>query len=451
MLKKISIGVFFLFGIILLFMVASIAPIDYSEIDQSPALKQTLNNMDNMKLETSIGNHELKAGWSRINITPQMPIDMAGYGPRGPYSSVADSLYSRAIVIDNGEKELVIISLDLLMFPRLVKEKIYNELQKTGFSKNEIYLSATHTHNGFGNWEKSIAGKLIFGDYDSKNVEFLVKKIVAGVILARNNLSKAEIGFQKIDAHDWVTNRLTGDYGIVDPFLRVIQIKKDNGQIGMVVSFSGHPVNLDADIWKLSRDYPGILVDKLEQSPTVDFAVFCAGMVASHNIKSDIPKSPERIQAIGNELSKKILSDLDSTKFSTNTTLGGSDMEIELPPSQLRITSGLRIRDWLFSAFFGPLQANIKIMEIGDILLLGMPCDFSGEISINNQLDQYSKDHGKSLFITSFNGNYIGYITADEHYASCQHDEIKSMNWVGPFKGAYFTEIIKRSIDKTTR
>lgn len=446
MLKKFVVGALVLLGVILLFIISIIAPIDYTPLNQLPEVTQTMHRLDDIKLETSKGNHELKVGWSRINITPEGPIDMAGYGPRGPYTAVADSLYSRTVVIDNGEKELVIISLDLLMFPRVVKQEIYKELQKIGYFKNEIYLTATHTHNGFGNWEKSFAGKLIFGEYNSKIVQLLAERIVAGVILARENKSTAEIGFQKIDARNWVTNRVTGENGTVDPFLRVIQIRKDNGHIGMIVSFSAHAVNLDADIWELSRDYPGILIDQLEANPTIDFAMFCAGMVASHNIKSEIPKSPKRIEVVGNALSEKILSNLDSVKFSSNTSLGGLDIDIELPPAQLRITADLRVRDWLFSALLGPLQADIKVMDIGDILLLGMPCDFSGELSVNNQLDQYAKNYGKSLFVTSFNGNYVGYITTDEHYATCQHDEVKTMNWVGPYKGDYFTDLTKKII-----
>jgi hypothetical protein len=76
-----------------------------------------------------------------------------------------------------------------------------------------------------------------------------------------------------------------------------------------------------------------------------------------------------------------------------------------------------------------------------------MPCDYSGELSINNDLDGYAAKFGKELFITSFNGNYVGYITEDSHYYTCDHDEVKTMNWVGPNMGIYFTEVIKKMID----
>jgi hypothetical protein len=246
-----------------------------------------------------------------------------------------------------------------------------------------------------------------------------------------------------------VVNRLAGEKGKKDPYLRVISLKKENGLKAIIASFSGHPVNLDADIWEISRDYPGILVDELQKDNTIDFAMFCAGMVASHNIDIDLPKGHERIRKVGKLLSEKIKNNLDSMEYFEYSILGGLDVAIEMSPSQLKISSGLRVRDWLFSALLKPLQANIKMLEIGDVLLIGMPCDYSGELSINNHLDQFAAERGKKLFITSFNGNYVGYITEDGHYTTCDHDEVKSLNWVGPYKGEYFTEVIKKTIERT--
>jgi hypothetical protein len=132
--------------------------------------------------------------------------------------------------------------------------------------------------------------------------------------------------------------------------------------------------------------------------------------------------------------------------YNSNSGLGTINIDISLPPSQLRIAGNLRVRDWLFSAFLGKLEANIKVMEIGDILMIGMPCDFSGELSVNHGLDQFAEGFGENLFITSFNGNYIGYITEDDHYYTCDHDEVRALNWVGPYKGSYFASVIKQII-----
>lgn len=448
MIKKLGWGTAIFFGLIILFMFASVAPIDDTPLFELKTIQQTRKFFRQFKLQKSAGDSIIQFGWHSVNITPRDPIDMAGYGPRGPYLSVLDSLYSKCIVVDNGNKQVAIISIDLLMFPRIVKHRLEEELSNYGFSKDEIYLSATHTHNGFGNWEQSIGGELIFGNYDEENVEFMVSQIVDGVATAIENKSHGQIGFSKIDANELVINRVDPANGNKDPFLRVIHLNKDNGAKGMLISFSGHAVNMDADTWEISRDYPGFLVDYLENDDNLDFVMFCAGMVGSHNIDININKGHERINAIGLKLSKKILSNADSISYSPNHTIASIDLPVDLPPSQLRLTDNLRLRDWIFRSLLDPLEANIKVIEIGDILLIGMPCDYSGELSINHHLDELAAAHDKNLFITSFNGNYIGYITEDAHYNTCHHDEVMSLNWVGPYKGAFFTELIKDIIRK---
>ena len=448
MIKKVAWGILIFFSAIALFVVTAVAPIDDAPLTSFKEVNKTFDRLNKTKFEIANGKSVLSAGWTTVNITPRSPINMAGYGPRGPYTSVADSLFAKIVILENGGFEAVIISPDLLMFPRILSKKLQDALSKDGISPARVFLSATHTHNGFGNWDKSLVGEFAFGKYDDEHINYVLEKLMSGIAAARQNKVAVEIGFEKFDAHELVTNRLAPETGTKDPFLRVVTLKTNHDKKVLLVSFSGHPVNLDADIWELSRDYPGTLVDRLEHDPHVDFAMFCAGMVASHNIKSDLLKGHERIKKVGERLSQKILTSAVELSYDSMVTISSLDIQIDLPPSQLRLTESLRLRDWIFKAFFGKLQANIKVLNIGDIMMIGMPCDYSGELSINNQLDKLAAEHGKNLFITSFNGNYIGYITEDAHYMGCTHDEVRSLNWVGPHKGRFFTDIIKVLIEK---
>ena len=140
MIKKIVVGGVIFIGMLILFLVSTIAPIDYTPLDQLPEVSETIRRLDKMQIKSSEGDQYLKAGWSAVNITPKSPINMAGYGQRGPYVAVMDSLYTRSIVLDNGETKLAIISLDLLMFPRFVMEQVYDTLQDYGFSKDQLFL-----------------------------------------------------------------------------------------------------------------------------------------------------------------------------------------------------------------------------------------------------------------------------------------------------------------------
>lgn len=437
---------------IAMLLFALVGQINDSKLSDISEVQNTYERASQLRPLSDEGNGYLSAGWSSKNITPLSPIHMAGYGRRGPYQSVSDSLYTKTVVISNGIMEIAIISVDLLMFPRKVKSALYDTLLQHGFTQEAIFLSATHTHNGFGNWETSPAGRLIFGNYDASNTTYLTNQIVASVLEARERKSHVRIGFQKIYAGELVYNRLAEKNGKVDPYLRAIYLKNTDNRIGLITSFSGHAVNLDADIWTLSRDYPGVLTDQLEASDSVDFAMFCAGMVGSHNINLATPKGPERVEKAGYALSQKILNSLDRTEYKSGSDkLLVLDLEVDMPPSQLRLTNTLRIRNWFFSMMMGRLNANVKLVGIGDLLLIGMPCDYSGELSVNNQLDKTAENLGKNLFITSFNGNYVGYITEDQHYYTCTHDEVMAMNWVGPHKGQYFTEIIKKLILTASR
>ena len=79
---------------------------------------------------------------------------------------------------------------------------------------------------------------------------------------------------------------------------------------------------------------------------------------------------------------------------------------------------------------------------------MGTSCDFSGEIYVNDHFEKLANEKGKKLLITSFNGNYTGYITADHHYDVLDENEVRTMNWVGPYYGQYYSEIIQRILEK---
>jgi len=110
----------------------------------------------------------------------------------------------------------------------------------------------------------------------------------------------------------------------------------------------------------------------------------------------------------------------------------------------------IKLRDWVFRAVNEPLQGEVTVLKIGNVLLLGTPCDFSGEIVKSRHWDQLAEDSNIRLIITSFNGEYTGYITEDEHYSDKDDEEVRILNWVGPYFGAYYTEIVEKVIDKAT-
>ena len=67
-----------------------------------------------MAHQSSTVSNRLRAGAAQVDITPQTDIHLAGaVGRFRPAQYVYDPLYARALVLENGEKKICFVSLDL--------------------------------------------------------------------------------------------------------------------------------------------------------------------------------------------------------------------------------------------------------------------------------------------------------------------------------------------------
>ncbi|HUV41969.1 MAG TPA: neutral/alkaline non-lysosomal ceramidase N-terminal domain-containing protein, partial [Sedimentisphaerales bacterium] len=87
----------------------------------------------------------LRAGVARIDITPEKPVTLAGYGSRKDLSEgVHDRLYARAVAFENNGKKLVLVSMDLIFSSEELQKVILDEFK---LQPSEVFLSAIHTHS----------------------------------------------------------------------------------------------------------------------------------------------------------------------------------------------------------------------------------------------------------------------------------------------------------------
>jgi hypothetical protein len=143
---------------------------------------------------------------------------------------------------------------------------------------------------------------------------------------------------------------------------------------------------------------------------------------------------------------KGVLKHLDFTqKKELQNTLVSEYIQLPMGHPSARISKDYALRSWAFKYLFGDYPTYLKITKIGKTLILGMPCDFSGELMI--ELDAYAKAQGLDLIISSFNGSYIGYVVDDRLYDLGLY-ESSTMSWYGYQNGAYFSEIVKDLVDR---
>lgn len=430
--------------ILLVIVVALFGPVDKSPLESKPFYQETMKALDTIHPNLFKAKSKLRAGWAAINITPKVAMPMAGYAPRDHFDKVHDSIFVRVLAIDNGNAQCFIISADLLLFPPALKNKITARVSAN--SKRFLYFTATHAHSSLGAWNNSVIGNLILGKYNEAWLDSLTDKVISAIDQTSAELKPAKLDYFEADANEYVENRLDPEHGQVDGIIRGFKIIREDGKKALMASYSGHPTNISHLSLELSGDYPNALVTRA-QKKEYGFAMFASGMVGSHRLKGIAETEFAMCDTVGAILYRKIQAATpipikDSAEISTGK------FPVSYGPSQLHVLQDYKVRDWAFSLLFTPLQGEINYLKIGNIILLGTPCDFSGEIFTRDGLGKIAEGKNEKVFITSFNGDYVGYITYDEHYGHSEQEEVMAMNWVGPYYGEYYSQIIRKILSK---
>jgi len=437
--KRLLITITILAGILF----SLISPIDRTPLHDQSFYKVMRSQLDSLHFEKSGVRTALYAGWDKVAITPDHSMAMAGYRMREGFESVHDSLYARIIMMNVGDTPCYLISVDLLLFPPTLKRKLIEH-----FSKKEtqpfLYLSATHTHNGIGCWHDSTVGNVVLGDFEEAWVEETAKKIINAIESVERKLQPASLAYWETDANEYAANRLKPG-APHDGLLRGLKLARADSTTAHLISFSAHATSISKKSRSLSGDYPAAVVDSLMKS-TNSFGVFMAGMVGSHRLTGMNASEFDLVAKAGHLLSEKVRT-ASVSPTADSITMIAAHIPIQFGPSQLRITKDWKLRNWAFSWLVNPLEGELTYLKLNDIILIGTPCDFSGEIFVKH-IAEVAARQNKKVIITSFNGDYAGYITEDEHYENLAKEEVMALNWVGPYYGSYFSEMINTLIKK---
>lgn len=421
--------------------------LDRRPYQQMPYYQEWLQIADGINFEVPYDSSDLEIGWDTTLLNPQYVQPLAGYGKRKGhwYDSIHDDLYIRSIVLRKGKQKVALVTLDMLIVPPGVLKEMAKLSKLNLYEMPQIYFSATHTHNSFGGWYNSLGGKLFAGEYSAELPHEIASKILRSLVAAEQNFQKGHLIFRKDIDKNHIKNRIDEKLGIY-PDINSIVFKRQIDS-AILVSYSAHATVLDAKTMQISRDYPGVVVDSLEASG-YQFASFMAGAVGSMGPIQVGKDDFDEVKNQGKGVFEEVMS-VDEAHFKVkDIQLQSHEIEIPLRSPSMRIYKEVILRPWLFYWLFGKERNYLKVAKLGNILMVGTPCDFSGELAA--PLEKYARERGLQLMITSFNGAYMGYVTDDKHYDR-QTYESQTMGWFGPYNGAYFSEVIKTIIDKAAK
>jgi neutral ceramidase len=439
-LKKTGIVLSVIVVLLIIIVASMVTTLDRTPYKEMSYYREWKKQIGELGISSEKSGDTLKVGWAKENITPEAPVPLAGYGARKgkSYDAVHDSIYVRTFFFQKGKQKIAIVSADLLILPPTVKSLVEKDLDKD----IHVYYGAIHSHNSIGAWYNTLVGRLFAGKYDPEIESFLAQKILLSIKKAGVAPQNAEISFFKdVDTED-IRNRLVeGDP--VEPFIRSLEIKTA-GKKAILCTYAAHATVLNSKTTELSRDYPGVLVDALEKDG-YDFAMYMSGAVASMGPIEKGTDDFDEVAREGQHIKTEVLSENEKEVSLTRPDIRAFEIELPLRKPSPRISQTWALRPWVFRWIFGDSPAHINVVKIGSVVMVGLPCDFSGELM--KPLDEYASRKGLNLIITSFNGGYAGYITADNRFDMDAYETI-TMSWFGPYNGAYFSEAVRDVIDK---
>lgn len=386
----------------------------------------------------------LRAGFARVKLTPTVgasrdlpergefrALPLAGYGNRKgkPAEGVHDDVWVKAVAFAVGGQTGVVVCADALIVPREVTELAMARITPaTGLRREQVYFAATHTHCSLGGWGEGPVGEAFAGPFQPAVRVWFAQQLAAATTQALQDLAPASLGHGSFAAPQFIRNRLVGDRGQVDPEFALLSVKRPDGKSAVLGSFGAHATVLGGGTMEFSAEYPGAWARAVEEA-TGGLALFAAGGVGSHS-----HKAPEGgfagVEKLGRALAAESLARVTAIVVTNRVRFGVLGTTLELPEIQARVTDGVRLRPWLAAKLL-PVGTRTVLQgfRFDDAVWLSTPCDFSGELAL--ELKAEARARGQELQVTSFNGDYVGYVIPAKYYHLGGY-EPQTMSFFGP-------------------
>lgn len=404
----------------------------------------------------SIDPGPIRVGWSRVRLTPTIGVSvadaaqgafpripLAGYGNRkgAAATGIHDELWVKAVAFASRSATGVMVSADALIVPREVADRAVEALGRSrGLGRGDVYFSATHTHCSLGGWGQRFVGEAFAGPHDPAVPTWFAGQLVRAVEAALEDLQPARIGAGSFEAPEFIRNRLDRG-GVVDPEFSLLVVQQADGDQAVLGSYSAHATILGGDVLEFSGDYPGAWARSVEASG-VALAAFFAGGVGSQS-----PVAPkggfEGVEAMGRTLAERTCDRMARIPLMEAVPFQTELVAVSLPEVQVRVSDSVRLRPWVARQLMPPLADTtlLQAFRFGNCVWLSTPCDYSAELALD--LKAVAAARGVDAVVTSFNGDYIGYVIPERHYHRDGY-EPRVMNFYGPRVPGVFAEALTR-------
>lgn len=418
-----------------------------------------------------------KAGAAKACISPTPDcFPFPTFGNADPRSALHDDIYTRVVVLDNGETRAAIVNFDMVSIP--VFETTRKLISETGCIPEEnVFMTATHNHDApFAGSPVQGAGVKRDEDLEARINKFTqivldgVKKAVEEAVGA---LRPAKYGFDT--GESWIN--VNRDFQFEDGYwmqgpnykayadktLAVMKfVDEEEKLIAAVLNYGCHAVlgfvakDVDGKI-KVSSDWPGYAQNYVEQrfgngavclwTPAAEGnlnPVYGAGLYTfledGYAVSKQMPPGTAFVlmAALGGQHAIDAIGIINGiTEYKDELPVKYARREFEMP-SQKAPEGADMMRNRMLVDNLLPLGPNgerpekklvvmeddpehpfvmeIKILQLGDVAWVGVPCEVYSEIGRDMKA---ASPCPNTVVVTHTNTNYRSYIpdkTAADHH-----------------------------------
>lgn len=210
----------------------------------------------------------LKVGFARIDITPELGVNLVGYPNIRIADGILDPLLATAVAVSDGDATAVLFSVDVIGIDQDHAQQIKEDIEKElGISRDAVYVACTHTHLG-------PATATIYEECCPEVAGIIYKKLVGLAKMAVDDLKPAQmfvnsaetptdISFiRRFKMKDGSVRTNPGSHnpdilhpiGEPDKRVALVNFKRENAPEVALINFQVHPDVIHGE--KFSADYP---------------------------------------------------------------------------------------------------------------------------------------------------------------------------------------------------
>jgi len=361
---------------------------------------------------------QFRAGVAKVDITPTIPTPLAGYGARqGEISrGVMDHIYSRALVLDDGETRAALVSNDILLILADLKDEIEKNVADLNLAG--IMLSATHTHSGPGGYSDIPVVKIaVMGNYVPEYRKFLVDQISQCIREANANLKPAKFGSEIVQAPGYGRNRRHPEpEAPEDPGLGLIKITDLSGKpIAFLVNYAAHSTIFSERNLEISGDFAGAVERALEEKEPDAIAMFFPGSLGDQAPNCQMQEDDLAcVNRLGNGLAEESWSRFSKIAITDQVKIGLYDEQVKMPEMQLRKGCWVGLK-WLMTKAGKGLEretAEFMALEINDTLIYGVGAELAVEVGFHLK----ARHPDQKVMVFAQSNDWQGYLLTPAEY-----------------------------------